>query len=194
MVGLGGASARRQLGAGEHFDMDVCGIDPGLDTSGYAVLSIADGDARESKRKTGVIRDAGVCRTDVSASLHRRLSQIEADFTELFEQWRPAAVGVEQLYAHYKHPRTAILMGHARGVILATAARCGVEVYSFSSTHVKRYLTGNGRASKEQMQRAIMSHFSLTKMPEPGDVADALAVALCCAHECHCPRVETVGR
>lgn len=164
--------------------MEVCGIDPGLETTGYAVLAI-DGD-------NVAIRDAGVCRTDTCASLPDRLAQINADLDDLFQQWKPQAVGVEALYAHYKHPRTAILMGHARGIILAAAARHGIVVYSFNATQVKRFLTGNGRASKAQMQRAIMAGFGLATPPEPNDVADALAIAMRCADECRRHQAETV--
>ena len=90
---------------------------------------------------------------------------------------------MEGLYAHYKHPRTAILMGHARGVILQQSAAVGAKVRSFSATRIKKSLTGNGRAGKPQMQRAIQSMLGLPQIPEPPDVADAIAVALCCANE-----------
>jgi crossover junction endodeoxyribonuclease RuvC len=126
------------------------------------------------------ILDAGVCRTATDANLARRLAQIETDFAALFEQWPVEVVAVEQLYAHYKHPRTAVLMGHGRGVIIATAARRGIEVRDFAATQVKRYLTGNGRAGKAQVQRAVMAAFGLARVPEPHDVADALAIAFCC--------------
>lgn len=155
--------------------MRVCGIDPGLNTSGYAVVAI-DGAAI-------TVCDAGVCRTDMGADIADRLAQIEADFTGIFEQWRPAVVAVEQLYAHYKHPRTAVLMGHARGVMLATAARFGTEVRSYAATEVKRFLTGNGRAGKAQIQRAVVAALGLSEAPEPPDVADALATALACAYD-----------
>jgi crossover junction endodeoxyribonuclease RuvC len=92
-------------------------------------------------------------------------------------------VAVEQLYAHYKHPRTAILMGHARGVILQQAAEAGAEVESFAATRIKKSLTGNGHAAKGQMQRAIQAMLALPHVPEPPDVADAIAIALCCANE-----------
>jgi len=167
-------SLSRQIGGG-YRDMDVCGVDPGLGATGYAVLSMSGGRA--------TVRDAGVCRSDAAADLPERLTQIETDFAGVLEQWRPAVVGVEQLYAHYRHPRTAILMGHVRGVLLATAARLGVEVRSFAATQIKRTLTGNGRASKGQVQRAIKATLGLTSLPEPFDVADALAVAYCCAAE-----------
>jgi len=153
----------------------ICGIDPGLNTSGYAVLD-ADGPAV-------TVCDAGICRTQSQADLGQRLIQIEADFSSVFEQWRPTAVAVEQLYAHYKHPRTAVLMGHARGVMLVTAGRFGAEVRSYGATQVKRFLTGNGRAGKRQVQRAIMAALGLPKLPEPADVADALAIALAAAYD-----------
>jgi crossover junction endodeoxyribonuclease RuvC len=74
------------------------------------------------------------------------------------------------------------LMGHARGVILATARLAGAEVKSFAATRIKKSLTGNGRAAKSQMQRSIKTVLALAKLPEPADVADAIAVALCCAN------------
>jgi len=153
--------------------MEVCGVDPGLGVTGYAVLSV-DG-------RAVAVRDAGVCRSNPSADLPDRLRQIETDFADVLEQWQPHVVGVEQLYAHYRHPRTAILMGHVRGVLLSVAAGLGIEVRSFAATAIKRTLTGNGRASKVQVQRAIKATLGLTALPEPADVADALAVAYCCA-------------
>ncbi|MFH0980211.1 MAG: crossover junction endodeoxyribonuclease RuvC [Planctomycetota bacterium] len=153
--------------------MEVCGVDPGLNVSGYAVVR-AGGNGIQ-------IIDAGVCRTSAREPLETRLARIESDFAELFAQHAPAVVAVEKLYAHYKHPRTAVMMGHVRGVILAAAARHGIAVRGYAATQVKRFLTGNGRASKRQMQEAVMRELNLRALPEPPDVADALAVALCCA-------------
>jgi crossover junction endodeoxyribonuclease RuvC len=98
---------------------------------------------------------------------------------EIIDQFHPRAMAVEQLYAHYKHPRTAILMGHARGVIFLAAAERGVPVISYNATRIKKTVTGSGRASKEQVQRTIQRELGLSEIPEPPDVADALAVALC---------------
>src|SRR5262249_7508489 len=98
---------------------------------------------------------------------------------EVIDQYRPEVCAVEQLYAHYKHPRTAILMGHARGVIFLTAAQRGLPVVSYAATRIKKTITGNGHASKEQIQRTIQRELGLAQLPEPPDVADALAVALC---------------
>ena len=121
--------------------------------------------------------------TDGSADLACRLNQIAGDMTSLLEKFAPKIVAVEDLYSHYKHPKTAILMGHARGVILQTAQAAEAEVKSFAATRIKKSLTGNGRASKEQMQRSIQSTLGLGELPEPADVADAIAVALCCGHQ-----------
>jgi crossover junction endodeoxyribonuclease RuvC len=98
----------------------------------------------------------------------------------LIEEQRPEVCAVEQLYAHYAHPRTAILMGHARGVILLVAQRMGVQLEQYSANRVKQSLTGHGHASKHQMQRAVQNLWNLKDLPDPPDVADALAVALCC--------------
>jgi len=104
---------------------------------------------------------------------------------------RVLVCAVEQLYSHYKHPRTAILMGHARGVILLVARRHGVRVEQFAANRIKQSLTGHGHASKEQMQRAVQSLWNLPEPPDPPDVADALAIALCCGR--HLDGVERVS-
>lgn len=155
--------------------MIILGIDPGLQVCGYAVL--------EKKLLDSKLIEAGVFRTNGKADLHERLNQIAADIRQVLELHKPQAVAVEQLYAHYKHPRTAILMGHARGVILQQAAEAGADVKSFSATRIKKSLTGNGHAGKGQMQRAIQATLGLPSVPEPPDVADAIAIALCCANE-----------
>ena len=155
--------------------MIVMGVDPGLRVCGYAVVEAGGGGER--------LLEAGVFRTDGSGDLGARLNQIAEDTVSLLEKFRPEVVAVEQLYSHYKHPRTAILMGHARGVILQRAAEAGAKVESFAATRIKKSLTGNGHASKGQMQRAIQSTLGLAQAPEPPDVADAIAVALCCANE-----------
>jgi crossover junction endodeoxyribonuclease RuvC len=92
---------------------------------------------------------------------------------------KPNVMALEQLYSHISHPRTSILMGHARGVICLAAAQAGIPVIHYPATQIKRILTGNGRASKSQMQSAITRELRLNAVPEPPDVADALAVAVC---------------
>lgn len=155
----------------------ILGIDPGLERTGYGVLSAAQPRAL----------DAGLLRSSTKSPLAERLTEIAAGLEEVIAEHRPDLMAVEDLYAHYKHPRTAILMGHVRGVLIYIAAKNGIDVVNLPSTRVKRFLTGNGHASKNQMQRAIMSTLSLPRLPEPSDVADALAVALCATSEMRKP-------
>jgi crossover junction endodeoxyribonuclease RuvC len=108
-----------------------------------------------------------------------RIRVLYDSIVEVIDQFRPGVVAVEQLYAHYEHPRTAILMAHARGVLFLAAAQQNLPVHSYNSTRVKKTITGNGRASKDQVQRTIQRELGLAQLPEPPDVADALAVALC---------------
>ncbi|MFO0973030.1 MAG: crossover junction endodeoxyribonuclease RuvC [Phycisphaerae bacterium] len=146
----------------------LLGIDPGLERCGYAVL---DGSARR-------VLDAGVIRTTLRRPLPERLLELETGLEELFREHAIGQAIVEDLYAHYAHPRTAILMGHARGVALLVAARHDAAVQSLPATQIKKSLTGNGHATKAQVQRAVMLTLGLTRAPEPADVADAIAIAL----------------
>jgi crossover junction endodeoxyribonuclease RuvC len=151
----------------------ICGIDPGLRITGYGVLAIDDDE--DCLR----VLDAGVIRCAPTGPLAMRLAELAAGLDEVLDEHRVEAVAVEQIYSHYQRPRTAILMAHARGVILLEAARRNLDVLHLPSTTVKRHLTGNGRASKEQMQRAVASVLRLSVIPQPPDVADALAIAMC---------------
>jgi len=151
--------------------MRVLGIDPGLNTTGYAVLEIGPKGPR--------ICEAGVVRSHAKGRLESRLAEISAGVREVLASLAPQAMAVEELYSHYERPRTAILMGHARGVICLAAAEAGIPVYHYAATQVKRLLTGSGRANKLQIQRAVCREFSLAEPPEPPDVADAMAIALC---------------
>ena len=153
----------------------VLGIDPGLNITGYAAVDFGAGEP--------VIIEAGTIRTDPKADLAERITQIHADLTELIAELKPTLVAVEELYAHYKHPRTSILMAHARGVLLLAAQQANIGVRNLAATKVKKSLTGNGHASKQQVQRAIQAVCNLTELPEPPDVADALAISLCCVNE-----------
>jgi crossover junction endodeoxyribonuclease RuvC len=147
--------------------MSILGIDPGLERTGYAVIEIP-----------GVrIADAGLVRSTTSKPLAERLAEIAEGIEEVLSDHDVGLLLVEELFAHYRHPRTAILMGHARGVILQAAARRGIEVAGVSATKIKKALTGNGHAGKRQVQRAVMATLGLDRMPEPADVADALAIA-----------------
>ena len=91
-------------------------------------------------------------------------------------------MALEQLFSSPKHPRTAILMAHVRGAICLTAAQTAIPIIHYSPTRLKKLLTGNGRASKSQMQHAIKEQLGLDRTPKPADVADAIALALCHYH------------
>ena len=149
----------------------VLGIDPGLNITGYGVVDLGGADPR--------IVEAGTITTDAKATMAERITQIHDDLAELLKECKPDLVAIEQLYAHYKHPRTSILMAHARGVILLAARHAGVSVRDLAATKVKKSTTGNGHATKLQIQHAIQAIFNLSELPEPPDVADALAIALC---------------
>jgi crossover junction endodeoxyribonuclease RuvC len=152
----------------------LLGLDPGTRLAGYGVI---DYDPRAPLRPELV--DAGVIRLDTKAPLVDRLVELERELVEILTEHRPAAVGLEEVYAHYNHPKTAIIMAHARGVMLLACRRTGVAVYELSANRVKQSLTGHGHADKVQMQRAVQAQWNLPTLPEPPDVADALAVALC---------------
>jgi len=155
----------------------ILGIDPGLNTTGYAVIEALN--AGPKLLEAGVIRSAE--RRD-TADMAERLKTLYDGVIEVMDQYKPTTMAVEQLYAHYDHPRTAILMAHARGAILLGAGQRGLTVTSYAATQIKKTVTGSGRAGKEQMQLAILREFRLSEMPEPADVADALAIALCHFH------------
>jgi len=151
--------------------MRILGIDPGLNITGYGVLESVDGRLR--------LCEAGVVRGKSRGSLGKRLLEIHAGVVEVIAGLKPEVMAIEELYSHYARPRTAILMGHARGVICLAAVEAGIPLHHYSATQIKRILTGSGRAPKPQVQRAIQRELALPAVPDPPDVADALAVALC---------------
>jgi crossover junction endodeoxyribonuclease RuvC len=155
----------------------ILGIDPGLNTTGYAVL--------EAHSARPVLVEAGIIKTAVrreTPEMAERLTSLYDGLIGVIDQFKPTALSIEQLYAHYDHPRTAILMGHARGVILLAAGQRKMTVASYAATSIKKTVTGSGRASKEQMQGTMLREFGLAELPEPHDVADAMAIALCHYH------------
>jgi len=154
--------------------MRVLGIDPGLRVTGYGLV--------QARGVRTSIVEAGVIRSDSSDSLADRVRTIYLQLRDILREFEPDVIAVEELYSHYKHPVTSILMGHARGVLFLAAAEAGLPVESYAATRIKKALTGSGRASKEQVQRMIQSTLGLAALPEPADVSDALAVALCHAN------------
>ena len=152
--------------------MILLGVDPGLLRMGYGVIEAVGNGVR--------LKEGGVIRGGASqAPVEQRLAVLYDGLREVVEEFRPDALALEEVYSHYAHPGTAVLMGHARGLACLIAAQCEVPLYSYASTRVKHSMVGSGRASKAQVQRAVQARLRLAQLPEPNDVADALALALC---------------
>ncbi len=147
------------------------GIDPGLNRTGYAVF--------ERRARGLVLCEAGVIRSTQKLTLAQRVLEIGQGIRELLEQFQPAVMAIEQVFSTGQYPKTALLMAHARGAILYAAAERDVRVVHYTPRQIKRLLTGSGKASKDQVQRAIQNELRLDRLLEPNDVADAAAVALC---------------
>jgi crossover junction endodeoxyribonuclease RuvC len=154
----------------------ILGIDPGLRLTGYAVISFADADP---ERPTLV--EAGVFRFNDKHPVSARLVELERDLADLIERTAPTHAAVEGLYSHYAHPMTGVIMAHARGVVLLTIRKNGLPLMELPPTEVKKAITGNGHAKKAQVQAAVATVLNLAVPPDPPDVADAMAIALCAA-------------
>lgn len=161
--------------------MRYLGIDPGLNRTGYALL--------ERGPKGPILREGGVIRSTPKRSLAERVCELGEGLLEVFEQFKPEVMAIEQVFSTGQYPKTALLMAHARGVILFTSARQSVPVVHYSPRQIKRLLTGSGKATKDQVQRAISNELGLDHLLEPNDVADAFAVALCHYHSARLPHV-----
>jgi crossover junction endodeoxyribonuclease RuvC len=157
-------------------ELTVLGIDPGLRVTGYAVIRYNGG--------LPEVREAGVLKTKNKDPFEKRLQTIYEGLDNVITEFCPDTISVEKLYSHYKHPQTAVIMGHARGIIYLCAANHNIPVESYASTRIKKSLTGNGRASKQQIQKSVKSFLGLKEIPKPPDVADAIATALC-----HCEAI-----
>jgi len=149
----------------------ILGIDPGLNRTGYAVF--------ERGPRGPVLREGGVIRSSPKLSLAERVHEIGQGIQELVAQYNPAVMAIEQVFSTGQFPKAALLMAHARGAILFAAAERGVHVVHYTPRQIKKLLTGSGKASKDQIQRAIQNELRLDRLLEPNDVADAAAVALC---------------
>jgi crossover junction endodeoxyribonuclease RuvC len=151
----------------------VVGIDPGLHVTGYAVVEPSDDGPFVVE--AGVLRPRGAS----TLTMADRLKTIHEGVLEVLDAFPATALAIEQVHSHVNHPRTAILMAHARGVIMLAAALRGIPVFGYAASRIKKTLTGSGKAPKDQMQHAIRIELGLDTLPEPHDVADACAVALC---------------
>lgn len=156
-------------------DVIVLGVDPGTAITGYGVVA-------RDRAGTVTLRECGVIRTGARAGLPERLRDIYEGIVEVMERHKPDAVAVEGVF-YGKNPRTAVVLGHARGAILLAAALRQLDVAEYPPAEVKSAVVGTGRATKDQVGFMVAKLLKLREAPKPADAADGVAVALC-----HCFR------
>ncbi|HLB60653.1 MAG TPA: crossover junction endodeoxyribonuclease RuvC [Patescibacteria group bacterium] len=151
--------------------MIILGIDPGIARMGWGVVS------SENNKMTAVAYDCFTTEKETAEEI--RLAQIFESMSELIATYKPEVVSVEKLF-FASNAKTALLVGQARGAILLACGRKKIPVRSFTPLEVKMALTSYGRADKGQVQRMVQSTLGLSKIPQPDDIADALAIAITC--------------
>ncbi|MBN1912950.1 MAG: crossover junction endodeoxyribonuclease RuvC [Candidatus Omnitrophica bacterium] len=150
--------------------MVILGIDPALAITGYGAV--------ESGRNGLFLKEAGIIKTSSRQELSDRLSKIYRSMVRLIIDTRPDVLVLEKLYAHYRHPTTAYLLGQARGVICLASAENNLPLAEYAATRVKKAVVGKGQASKAQVQRMVAGLLNLKSLPKYNDVTDALALAI----------------
>lgn len=150
------------------------GVDPGLGRTGYAVI--------HRTVRGPVLLEGGVIETDRKAALHLRLRELADGLREVIRELKPDVAAMEKVFANPRNLKSSLLLAQARGALLLSIAESGLPLLQYEPTRIKRMLTGSGRAPKEQMQMAICRELQLRQLPEPHDVADASAIALCLFH------------
>jgi crossover junction endodeoxyribonuclease RuvC len=149
------------------------GIDPGTAITGYGVVE-GEGDSL-------VLTTYGAITTPANQPLAQRLQHIYRELRALIAEWHPDSAAVEELFFS-KNARTALSVGHARGVTLLALTEAGLPVQEYKPAEVKQAVAGYGNAPKQQVQGMVQLLLGLDDMPRPDDAADALAVAICHFH------------
>jgi crossover junction endodeoxyribonuclease RuvC len=150
--------------------MVILGIDPALSITGYGAVIAQKGACS--------LIEAGIIETSAKDKLPCRLDKIYRCTVKLITDTRPEVLVLEKLYAHYRHPVTAFLLGQARGVIVLACATKNIPLVEYAATRVKKAIVGKGLAPKYQVQRMIVNTLKLTQVPKYADVTDALALAM----------------
>jgi crossover junction endodeoxyribonuclease RuvC len=150
--------------------MIILGIDPALKITGYGLI----------KFNSGIISllKAGAIITSARETLPLRLNKIYEAVLKIILSASPDVMVLEKLYVHYNHPTTAYLLGQARGIICLACAKGNIPLIEYSATRVKKAIVGRGLASKEQVQKMVLSMLNLKALPKYADVTDALALAI----------------
>lgn len=150
--------------------MLILGIDPGIAILGYGLV-------RYEANKFTVV-DYGAVTTNAGTQMSKRLTRLYDGLIDIIESHKPDAFAVEELFFN-KNIKTALTVGHARGVAVLAGAKSGVPTYEYTPLQVKQAVVGYGRADKCQVQQMVKILLNLKEVPKPDDVADALAVAIC---------------
>lgn len=153
--------------------MRILGIDPGFAIVGYGVI-----DYEKGKYKTV---DYGKITTPAGMDMPQRLKEVYDGVLRLIELFKPDVLAVEELFFN-TNVKTAIAVGHARGVIVLAAANSGIKINEYTPLQIKQAVVGYGRADKNQVQQMVKMFLGLKEVPKPDDTADALAVAICHAN------------
>ena len=149
--------------------MTLLGIDPGLVTTGFGLIN-------NTNNKNKII-DYGTIVPDKTENLSQRLNTIYEDLSYIINKYSPSIMVIEEVF-YGKNVKSALLLGHARGVAMICAAKKGIPVFEYSARKIKQSVTGNGTAHKSQVQYMILNEFNI-KNNIPIDASDALAIALC---------------
>ena len=150
--------------------MIIIGVDPGTRVTGYGVIQVDGGTIRAI--------EYGIIKLDAKAHLSVRLEGIYGKLTELFAEYNPQAVSVEEAFVA-KNAQTALKLGHARGVILLAAKQAHAQIVEFTPRQIKKAVVGNGNATKDQVEFMVRTILSLPPDPIKDDAFDGLAAALC---------------
>ncbi|MGE5614626.1 MAG: crossover junction endodeoxyribonuclease RuvC [Bacillota bacterium] len=150
--------------------MVIMGVDPGFATTGYGIV-------KYEGNKFSLL-DYGVVTTEAGAPFAQRLLRLDERISAIIGMYKPDAVAVEELFFS-KNIKTAITAAHGRGIVLAAAAKSGLEVFEYTPLQVKQAVVGYGRAEKLQVQQMVKVILNLPGIPKPDDAADALAIAIC---------------
>jgi len=155
----------------------ILGIDPGLARTGYGIIE----SDLEAGGKCLKLIEGGLLRGKESLPLPDRLKALHAGLAEVLAEYRPEIVVIEDLFSTYAHPRSALMLAHARGVLVLAVGQANLPLHTFTPNEVKQVVTGNGHATKSNVQNAVKARLKITANLHPPDLADALAIALCYA-------------
>lgn len=158
--------------------MIIIGIDPGTLVAGYAVIAAGPDGTQSGGSRTPRLIEYGEIVMSGNAHLATRLHKLFEKLSAVIERTSPDACAIESAFSH-KNVRSAMIIGHARGVALLAAAQAGIPVMEYAPREVKKAVTGSGAATKEQVQFMVCSVFKLATPPKSFDASDAMAVALC---------------